>query len=220
MKSIVLLVSISSLLFKYDFLSAQEKVQNLPPRYIIKFAPLSLFDYTHNSIQAAFEYRLNKFFTIQHEAGIILPLTTYEEKNTGLRLRSEFRFFPVVRKKLCYFALDFLYIHAHYKNLQGLYTLPDEPSEHDYQYYAEKSVYASHLKFGIQPKIKKFVLDLYLGPGLRSVAVNHRERNLPSEGKQVRPEVPDVFGTGIKEEGTFGYLSLAAGFKIGYILKY
>jgi hypothetical protein len=150
---------------------------------------------------------------------LILPVSYYDYRNYGYRLRTEGRLYLPTKKKISYLALDLLYLKAEYKDLEGSYYIPgDKTTYGSYTRNVEKEVLGMHTKFGLQPRIERFILDFYLGPGLRYVKINHKNVQLP-EGARIDDHDWN-WGNNLQTEGDDVKLSLSAGFKVGYILSY
>lgn len=212
-----------------DFTTSNRSDPYPNPSWIIKFAPLSLFD-PDNTIQLAIERLLNQGHAVQVEFGygneqIGLWETTahgrYSNKETW-RVRAEWRLYlrPADKPQGFYAAAEGLYkqVNVLEMNSNGLPctgpcvpgTLSKEP--------ALKQVWGGHLKIGYQKPLffnDRFLLDLYGGLGAR-----HRQVR--------RPDLP--VGATINESGgLFGQwpafpftpqteFSLSMGVKLGYAL--
>jgi hypothetical protein len=207
--------------------SAQEKPDSIKrkstitiPKYIVKFAPFSVLDPSYQSLQMAFEYRLHQRLSLQHEVGFIFGQSVFEEDITkaGVKIRNEVRFYPGTNNNLFYIAPEMLLIVARINNKSGTYWTNANPDQSvDFSYDISKVVYGNHFKIGLQPTTKKVVFDFYFGLGIRHKTVKLASQDPIPAGANVFYESNDEFNP--DRFGKRYAPSMAAGFKIGYIIK-
>lgn len=194
-----------------------------PPKVIIKFSYLSLFDFKQ-SIQFAVEYKIKSRINFQNELGYINTLINnlYSYENfrdlKGLRTRFEVRFYQKNRYKEVkgfYLAPEIFYIYSQYKRRREVgrgcvdggcdyFELKD--------YIVYKNIFGQHFKIGYQTEISgNFLIDFYGGVGIRHVFIHAPEVETADRRRD--------FMAGNHDNGTFLRPSMSLGFKVGYLVR-
>ena len=117
-----------------------------------------------------------------------------------------------------YVGLESFMIPMRYRNANGYIYLGNKPYRYEYS-DIKKKILGLCLKSGREVPIgDHFILDNFLGIGVRRVKIGHKPTGLLEQ-----PFYEDKsFGFGLgsdREEGIFYRLHLAWGFKIGYIIN-
>lgn len=191
------------------------------PKLVVKYNPTSRFDIMTPSFQMAVEYNVLSKINLQHELGYITKhaaIVGFDEGTNngfdlnGLRFRTEVRWYMTTGlvKRVFYIAPDFLfkyYIDSSektYSRYDGLFMQHIDSELHKY-------LFGLHAKIGFQfyPGKSRFLIDIYVGSGLRS---------LRTVEKSAIPE-DAVLSWGPTSAFDDMPVSAVGGFKIGYVLK-
>jgi hypothetical protein len=189
---------------------------------ILKFSHFSLLD-PISSIQFAVEHKVGNRVSLQHEAGVIMPLlhrlNNFNDQR-GIRLRNELRFYvnPLGNQlRGLYLAPEGLYLHQRGQKIgefgkdcgEGIWDCASYQRE---EYTRLRNVYAFHLKLGIQEFRQRGVLDVYWGIGFRHTRVRDINR---SENDAFEMRGWNLFNT---DPGNYNLPGISLGFKLGYLL--
>ncbi len=215
-------------------LFGQQKSDSLPPlavrqpRLIIKWAPLSLID-PHSTVQLGAEYIMGGSWSIQQEIGYgrNLEVIASEDYNNReiWRSRTELRkyytddaFKP--KGTGAYIAFEVLYKRINYEK-EGRIGRDCVDGGCEYavitDYTLLKDVVGFHGKFGGQFVVeKRFVIDVYIGGGLRNITV--KAPGYPSNPAMFLDEEMGAIRTNITMPGNHTMISMSGGFKLGYLI--
>jgi len=147
--------------------------------WVIKFAPITLFDYRHPSIQLGMERLITKSFAIQAEYGYILPKSIIEHYDfyspnfNGYRARGELKYYYFHNDKENkygpYCSVEFYKTKNNYQAKLGLCERADSVYHithfDDLKIY--KNLYGANLKCGYQRNFNRFVVDVAAGMGVQ-----------------------------------------------------
>lgn len=190
------------------------------PGIAIKFAPLALTLDFYTCAMAGVHYQVKDQVYFQHEFGVVLP-TFYDNIDfrdmRGIRNRFEIRnYFQPRRSSFPYTSMELVYNNISYgRERQVPVSISGRGMVDYYQlltYRVRKQVVAFHFKFGIDQELfDRFLLDLYVGLGARTVFLN--SKGAPSN---------DLFDELILfrnyDNGQFLRPSASLGFKLGYVI--
>ncbi len=197
------------------------------PKYIIKFAPLSLMD-IDPTVQFGLEYLAGDKWGLQQELGYghfnfsaFSPNGDDMQQKEVWRSRTEARLYldnyrP--RPRGAYLAFEVLYKRVNY--IEDVEIGRDcENGDCAYEELVQnkvlKDVWGFHFKVGGQTVIgKRIALDFYVGVGGRSVHVQATNKELEAIWK----EDHQIMVGNPSRPGTYGLFSANLGFKVGYLL--
>ncbi|GAB4033657.1 hypothetical protein [Spirosoma gilvum] len=202
------------------------------PKWVVKFAPLSLLDLS-STVQFAIERTIGQQQSLQLEAGYGTQRMNLWQRsdNTNSRYsqyevwrgRAEWRYYwrrfqaPVGS----YFAVEGLYKQENaFEN--GTVGMGLNAPTGQYEYYqlyslpVSKAVWALTLKVGRQfplPFNNRFVADFYGGLGIRNRAINRSDR---PDGYLFYASSGSIVDPFTRTSNPYSFLSVSYGVKIGY----
>lgn len=219
MKKIILICLLGGLAIKastQDVVTQNQISEGWQPNIALKFAPLSLMDYTP-SLQGGVEVKLANSIGFQTEFGYISTLGKVEHwlhsetiELKGIRWRNELRFYLNPQSGGGFYVGPELF----YKRVDQIW---DETVYRYDWYYSEivelkqtKTVFGSHVKLGRQMEVynTRILFDLYGGFGMRYLNIDSNE---PVDDSYYYSY--DWFE---RVDGSYILPSLSLGFKIGY----
>ncbi|HRZ41270.1 MAG TPA: hypothetical protein P5228_01045 [Bacteroidales bacterium] len=191
--------------------------QGLQPIRMIKFSPFALMEVPQPSLQIAFEYGIAPSLSLQHEAGLLVPVNFFLSSLDNGRSFPGFKFKTEVRKYLLQPNQPVLY-PLQYFALEGMIKYRKTRTEYwdsnlSDPYFRlmtvdhERSQMAFHVKYGRVVKLgrqDKAYADWYAGIGLRHYAHDYR----------LVPDGIPVDKQSVPEPWTIIAPSLALGLKI------
>lgn len=235
MKCIFCILICQAIAFSCIAQSSSDSLTHALP-IVLKFAPLSLID-IHPTYQLAAEYFIKDHWSVQQEAGYgnnaILSQRNPQERDMEVwRFRSEVRFYlysgryrdSYLRSDASfsrpYWAFEGFYKRVNFKESEplGMDCINGQCAYFQRSDYKTlKDVIGYHLKFGYQAILaKRIAIDLYSGFGLRHIFV--RYRGAPNGAGVVWNDFRDWITINPTEPGKYRLLSMAFGFKAGYVL--
>ncbi|QNF32022.1 hypothetical protein HUW51_04500 [Adhaeribacter swui] len=164
--------------------------------YGLPFKSLTKQIYTNPDLQ----YEQHQFFKIRAEAKYFMPATWVSAgQNTKPYLSAEVFYSPEEYRK------------------KDDWLLKDEEAYHYDYSEVNRRMLGFCLKVGLERVVaKKLVLDVFAGPGLRRIKIEHQP--VSAELREYDPPVDFYIEPVDKHEGTFTRLHIGLGFKIGFIL--
>ncbi len=192
---------------------------------IFKVAPLAFVNfYSLPTAQAGFEFRFTPRTAIDFSYGQIIGKGSYGETGHGFKSKFEVRRYlrPKHEHRLIksYVAIEGYYNQEDYSS-RGEFTIEDSVGTIDQIFYIEeyrikKKVGGLNLKYGFTISIlKRFVLNVYGGVGVRVKETIHFDRSRPKDIYYDQ----DLARYNRDKEGNYVYPNLTIGLKIGYVLK-
>ena len=224
------------LIFFQHSIQAQTQNDTLAPRpirWVIKLAPLALFD-PDNTLQIGAERLLGQRYGLQAEAGYGWNnFSVYASNNPEdyqhrevWRGRVEWRTYikrhgRMRRPRGTYWAYELLYKQV---NNQEVQTIGRECQDGPCAYYQRttnpvtKYVGAGHIKFGYQSAFDaspaaRVLIDFYFGIGIRRRIVERPAQ--PTDSSYYWYEGGDLLGT--NRTGAYTFPGLTTGIKVGYV---
>ena len=211
-------------------LAAQPAADSMVKVNALKFAPLNLLDFINTSVEVSYERAISQRFSWQISGAYFLPKRVvdwdedFNNQSKGGRLRVEGRkYFSQNHRALngYYAAVDLSYLHNNYNAIhhfgEDWYYEPDSIPNIAYfdTVNVRKQTYTLNVKFGQQTALKRLVLDVYVGIGLKYRDVMHRERINPAD-ELSQPRHPNVIH--ISDREAHGWtISLPINLKLGYV---
>jgi len=152
--------------------------------WVIKFAPYTLLDYRHPSIQLGVERAVSKSFSLQAEYGYILPKVFIEHYDfyspnfKGYRIRGELKYYYFHNDKENkygpYCSIELYKTKNDYKAKIGLHEESDTVYRithfNDLKIY--KNLFGANLKYGYQRNFDRIVVDIAAGIGIQHKIVD------------------------------------------------
>ncbi len=189
------------------------------PFRILKFTPTALLELPQPSVQLAFEYGIAPTFTLQHEAGWLVPMgqaSLFERgySYSGIKIKTEIRKYLLsgqyyTHTPLQYFAFEGMVKHRRVREEEWRETQNGAYSRFVVIDHLRNQI-AFHLKYGRMVTFGpdgKMYADSYIGIGLRRYA--HDYRQVPFAGLAAETGL-------VPESYAFIAPSLALGVKIGF----
>lgn len=195
--------------------------ENIQSLRMIKFSPFALAEIPQPSLQIAFEYGIAPSLSLQHEAGLLIPVNFFLSTLDNGRSFPGFKFKTEIRKylpepqqaalyPLQYFALEGMMKYRKTRTGYWDFNLSDSYYQLITVDHMRNQV-AFHLKYGQMIKLgrqDKAYADWYAGIGLRHYA----------HGYRLVPDGMAVDKQSVPEPWTIVAPSLALGVKIGFLL--
>lgn len=211
---------------KKSYSSAVPKklIVNENPKNVIKFTPFRTIDFVNPAIEIVYERRTSNAFSTQFTLLGLLSQNFYDEDKLdgfGYRVGIEERYY---HKNMApsgfYYALEASFMKKDYfSNIVFQKNSEIKDAYGKYDTYEEnvlvyKRLFDVNFKLGYQIIIKNFVLDGFVGLGIRHRNVTHQNRSNYEDLMQ-RPRHPNVHYDKNLEGKRFG-ISLPLNIRIGY----
>jgi hypothetical protein len=153
---------------------------------------LNIFDPVNPSIQFGIEKRLINNIDIQGEVGSIIPVNfnpyrNYNPQYNGFKVRGEIRnYLNRNNHKIfgSYFALELYYTKNNYKSEENFKKSTDTSgfkTVYSENININKSLIGLNVKIGYQKQIKEFIIDAYIGIGIKYKIIEHFNRRHPED---------------------------------------
>ncbi|MEP7171255.1 MAG: DUF3575 domain-containing protein [Bacteroidota bacterium] len=190
-------------------------------RIIFKIAPINFFDdYSFKTTQVGFEFRFTPKYSIDFSYGQVFGKESIDHfKGTGFKAKSEIRRYrnnKKAKKLSRYFALEGFYHKIDYP-ARNLFKNSTDSSSYGEDFFIKKNVWGLNVKYGFTCNfLKRLVLDVYGGVGIRIKDVQHLNRTRPDD----RFDSRHFLAHNIRDQkGFYPAPNLTLAFKIGYVLK-
>ena len=197
----------------------------------IRFSPLTLLDPRAAAIQVGLQATLKNQIGFSVDYGLPFKNLSKQlytnpdlqaEQHHFFKIRAEAKYFmppswitPVPNSKL-YCSAEVFFSPEEYRKKDD-WLLVDEAAYHYDYSEVNRQLLGFCLKVGIERIVgRKLVLDVFFGPGLRRVKVDHEPVNAVL--REYDPPVDFYIEPVDKREGTFNRLHLGLGFKAGFII--
>lgn len=154
----------------------------------IKFTPLRTLSLDNASLEFSFEKKYSKNLSTEFMASYLLKEgsllffnRSYPLNAKGYRLSIEERYYFVDNNKMGpYIAFEFNYMNTKYDRILIFGNDINIPAPYYYSYQdsitIKKTTQSYNCKVGYQFNVKKFVIDMYGGLGVRNRKIRHMNR--------------------------------------------
>ncbi|SIT79768.1 hypothetical protein [Pontibacter indicus] len=211
-----------------NFLLMNSKAYSQPTEEMVRFhiAPLNFLDPISGVLQVGVQKNLSQRFALSMDHGFKLQ-TFRKIMSEGESERKNYKY-SKTKAELKYFMSDAASEVRSYIAVEGMYFPQEYEKEHDYlikngtSYRYESSqidrtVWTTSLKYGVEVKVNNFVIDPFLGLGVRRLSIEHQPVGL-LEDELYAPT--DLWFPPIdRKEGVFYRPHVAMGVKVGYVIK-
>ena len=183
----------------------------------LKLSPLRTIDFVNPGIELSYEKRQTARFSTQLSVGLmsdvfkLMHFTNY----TGTRISLEEKFFPRKKSSNQYYSIEAVNLNVRYRT--NSYFIQDtalRTPEYNDSFRIAKQTFALNFKYGVQIPLKRFVVDISAGLGLKYKAVERMDI-LDAKAYEVTSRHPNAYDFADKE-GNYFTLNLPFNIKIGY----
>lgn len=178
---------------------------------------MRLIDFVNPGIELSYERRQAARFSTQLSLGLmndyfkVIPFTNYR----GTRICLEEKYFPN-KSTNQYYSFEAVYLNVRYKT--NSYFIQDtvlRTPEYNDSFRVAKQTFIFNLKYGIQIPLKKFVIDISVGIGLKHKAISRMEI-YDRKAYELTSRQPNVYDL-TNKEGNYFTINVPFNVKFGYV---
>ena len=183
----------------------------------LKLSPFRLIDFVNPGIELSYERRQSARSSTQLSLGLmndvfkLTPFTDY----SGTRISLEEKLFPKGKTNNQYYSVEAVYLNVRYK--ANSYFIQDtalRTPEYNDSFRVAKQTFALNVKYGVQILLKRFVIDVSAGLGLKYKAVERSDIFDP-KAYEVTSRHPNAYAFGNKA-GNYFTANLPFNVRFGY----
>lgn len=216
----------SFLLLTFLLMNSKAYSQPTEEKVRLHIAPLNFLDPISGVLQVGVQKNLSQRFALSLNHGFKLQ-TFRKLMPEGESERKNYKY-SKTKAELKYFIGEAASEVRSYIAVEGMYFPQEYEKEHDYliingtsyRYVSsqiDRTVWTTSLKYGVEVKVNNFVIDPFLGLGVRRLSIEHQPVGL-TEDELYAPT--DVWFPPIdRKEGAFYRPHVAMGIKVGYVIK-
>lgn len=210
-------VDFNNVLSKPAHLGYKQRAKNNPN--VLKVTPLKFIGQGNQASEISYERRLNDLFSVQLMASSLHYSYNGAFYNDGFvdgsRFALETRYFKAFKKPGAYLAFEIDYYQLDRKIDQVFYN-PTEGVRITNTYRLDKRVNSYNIKLGRQKYINNFVIDTYIGLGIRFRNITSNKLDVAPENYLLLEERQSFVITDQKRIGKTLAISLPLNVRIGY----
>ena len=184
----------------------------------LKLSPFRIIDFVNPGIELSYERKQSAHTSTQLSLGLmndvfrITPFTNF----SGTRLSLEEKFFANAKNNNQYYSVEAVYLNVRYRT--NSYFIQDtalRTPEYNDSFRVAKQTFAVNFKYGVQIPLKRFVIDISAGLGLKYKVVGRRDV-LDPKAYEVTSRHPNAYDFANKE-GNYFTINVPFNIKFGYI---
>ena len=171
----------------------------------LKLSTLRLIDFVNPGIELSYERRQTARFSTQLSVGLmndcfkLTPFTDYR----GTRFSLEEKYFPKNKRSNQYYSVEAAYLNVWYKT--NSYFIQDtalRTPEYNDSFQVAKKTFSLNLKYGIQIPMRRFLIDISVGIGIKYRQVKRMDVKDP-KAYEVTSRHPNAYEFANKEGNYF-----------------
>src|SRR5215203_797665 len=184
----------------------------------LKLSPFRTIDLVNPGIEVSYERRQNARFSTQLSLGLmkdifnLMHFTNY----AGTRISLEEKFFPRGGSSNQYYSIEAAYLNVRYKT--NSYFIQDtalRTPQYNDSFQVAKQTFAVNFKYGVEIPLKRFVIDISAGLGLKCKAIERKDI-LDPKAYEVTSRDLNAYDLANKE-GNYVTVNVPFNVRFGYI---